>query len=88
MRKTQPEGGASGDGSSPANAVRAARASAAGPCSAPTFGVLAKSAFVYGWRGASNRARFGARSMTRPRYITSTSSAMSSTTARLCEMKR
>ena len=54
---------------------------------ASTRGVLASSARVYGWRGAAKSAAFGARSMTRPRYITITSSAISSTTARLCEMK-
>ena len=50
--KTQPDGGASGDGSSPESALRAARASAASPRAASTRGVLASSARVYGWRGA------------------------------------
>ena len=54
VRKTQPDGGASGDGSSPASALRAARASAASPRAASTRGVLASSARVYGWRGVAN----------------------------------
>ena len=66
VRKTQPEGGASGDGSSPASAVRAARASAASPRAAPIRGVLASRARLYGWRGAVKSAAFGARSITRP----------------------
>ena len=63
VRKTQPEGGASGDGSSPESALRAARASAASPRAASMRGVLASSARVYGWRGAANSAAFGARSI-------------------------
>ena len=54
VRKTQPDGGASGDGSSPESALRAARASAASPRAASTRGVLASRARVYGWRGAAN----------------------------------
>ena len=87
VRKTQPDGGASGEGSSPASALRAARASYAAPAAASTHGVLANRTRVYGWRGVANSSAHGAHSMTRPRYMTITSSAISSTTARLCEIK-
>ena len=48
--------------------------------------VLASSVHVQGWRGAAKSVAFGACSTTLPRYITSTSSTISSTTAKSCEM--
>ena len=59
VRKTQPEGGASGDGGSPDSALRAARASAASP-RAGRARRAASSARVYGWRGAA-KSRSSAR---------------------------
>jgi hypothetical protein len=70
VRNAHPDIASSGDGGSlgaAASTIRRAR---------PRFGVLAKSACVYGCSGRAKIAYFGPCSTALPRYMTSTASAM------------
>ena len=66
---------------------RGSRAAAACRSAPPGRGIAPISPIVYGCCGRANSSSTGASSTFRPAYITSTSSAMSATTPRLCVMR-
>ena len=81
VRNRQPDGGLSGDGTSPLSRMRSLR------CALSSFGAADISAAVYGWLGRSKTASVGPFSMIRPRYMTETRSATWRTTDRSWLMK-
>src|SRR5581483_8247737 len=82
--KRQPDGGASGLGTSPSSTVRLRER-----CSSGSGTTAAESsACVYGCCGLRKSSSRGASSTSLPRYITATRSQRNSTVARSCVMKR
>ena len=74
--KWQPDGGLTGDGTSPLRMIRRRRRSTSGS----GIGTADSSATVYGWSGRELSSRDGASSTIRPRYITAIRSLMWRTT--------
>ena len=82
--KWQPDGGLTGDGTSPLRMIRRRRRSTFGS----GIGTADRSATVYGWSGRALSSRDGASSTIRPRYITAIRSLMWRTTDRSWAMNR
>src|SRR6202035_5961140 len=82
VRTLQPDGGASGLGTSPVRTIRCALRPGTGS------GIAESSATVYGCSGVSKRSLLGATSTILPRYMTAMRSEMYPTTARLCATNR
>src|SRR5204863_7793033 len=80
VRKRQPDGGATGDGGSPATSLTFGTASGSG------LGMACSSTNEYGCAGWEYKRSGGATSQILPRYMTATRSLTFFTTARSWEM--
>src|ERR671917_2609826 len=84
LLKRQPEGGFTGEGTSPSRTIRSRSSSTSGSGT----GTAESRAWVYGCKGLLYSSSLGAISTITPRYITPTRSEMYLTTERSWEMNR